>query len=119
MLNLLITAFLFLMLSQPVPAQEREFSIYQGVISSTERLPGYLIINEREIPLADDVEVKDSREKEVSLSDLKAGKWVYIVSEQSSDSLIAKRIYLLPKHIKKNEKQDYPFMKREEESSKK
>ncbi len=115
MLHVLFTSVLLLMLSQPVLAEEREFSIYQGVISSTEGMPKYLIVNEREIPLSGDVKVKDPKEKEVSLSDLKAGKWVYIVSEASSDGLVAKRIYLLPKYIKKGEKADYPFMKKEEE----
>lgn len=115
MLNIFIAGFLFLILSQPVLAGEKEFSIYQGVISSASRIPRYIIVNEREIPLAEDIKVKDSKERDIYLSDLKAGKWVYIVSEESPAGLKAKRIYILPKHVKKSEKDKYPFMKREEE----
>ncbi|MBI5755632.1 MAG: hypothetical protein HZA12_01790 [Nitrospirae bacterium] len=119
MLKIFLSGILFLILTQPLLAQEREFSIYQGVISSAEQAPEYIIIDERKFPLAGDVKVKDYREKDATLSDLKPGKWVYIVSEQSSTGdLTAKRIYILPRYIKKGEKQNYPFMKREEESNK-
>ena len=103
------------MLSQPVLAEEHEISIYQGTISSVEGLPGYIIVNERQFPLSDDAEIKDSKEKDANLSDLKEGKWVYIVSEDSPNGFKAKRIYLLPKYIQKSEKDNYPFMKKEEE----
>lgn len=114
MIHIFITGFLFLILSQPSLAQEREFSIYQGVVSSTQGIPRYIIIDERAFLLAGDVKVKDNKEREATLSDLKAGKWVYIVSEFTSDGPEVKKIYLLPKYIKKSEKDNYPFMKREE-----
>lgn len=116
MLKIIVTGFLVMLLSQPLLAEEREFSIYQGTITSAAKSSDFIIVNEREIHLAEDVEIKDSKEKEASFSDLKAGKWVYIVSEQTPEGLVAKRIYILPKHVKKSEKHNYPFMKREEES---
>ena len=115
MLTILVTGILSLILSSPAFAEEREFSIYQGTISSVEGMPDYLIVNEREIQLSDDVEIKDSKENNARLSDLKEGKWVYIVSEDSSNGFKARKIYLLPKYIKKGEKDKYPFMKKEEE----
>ena len=115
MLTILVTGILSLILSSPAFAEEREFSIYQGTISSVEGMPDYLIVNEREIQLSDDVEITDSKENNARLSDLKEGKWVYIVSEDSPNGFKAKRIYLLPKYIKKSDKDNYPFMKKEEE----
>lgn len=118
MIHLFLAGFLSLMLSQPSLAQEREFSIYQGVVSSTEGIPRYIIIDERAFPLAGDVKVKDHKERDARLSDLKAGKWVYIVSEFTPDGPEVKKIYLLPEYIKKSEKDNYPFMKREEDPEK-
>lgn len=115
MLTILVAGILSLILSSPGFAEEKEFSIYQGTISSVEGLPGYIIVNERQFPLLDDAEIKDSKERHANLSDLKEGKWVYIVSEDSPNGFKAKRIYLLPKYINKNEKDNYPFMKKEEE----
>lgn len=115
MLNILLAGILSLILSSPALAGGQEFSIYQGTVSSVEGIPDYIIVNEQKIQLSDDVEIKDSKEKDAKLSDLKEGKWVYIVSENSSNGFKAKKIYLLPKYIKKSEKDKYPFMKKEEE----
>ena len=88
---------------------------FQGVISSTEGIPNYLIVNEKRILLSDKVEVNDHREREIELSDLKVGKWVYLVTERRAAGITALKIYLLPKKIKDREKHEYRFMEREKE----
>lgn len=115
MFYILFSALLLLISNQPVMAENRYVEPYQGIISSTEGAPGYIIVNERKILLDKGVAIKDHEEKEVSLSDLKKGKWVYIVSEKRAAGLTALRIYLLPRRIKDNEKRNYPFIIREEE----
>ncbi len=115
MFYILLTGLFFLLSNQPALAEEQVSEIFQGIISSTRGAPSYLVVNERKIYLDEDVEVKDHKERELSVSELKAGKWVYIVSEKRSYGPTALRIYLLPKRIKDYEKRNYPFMKREEE----
>ena len=116
MFYILFSALLLLLSNQPVLAENSDVERFQGIISSTEGLPGYIVVNERQILLDEDIKIKNPKEKEVSVSDLKGGKWVYIVAEKKPAGLSAIRIYLLPKHIKDKEKHDYPFMTKEEES---
>ncbi len=116
MFYILFSALLLLLSNQPVMAENSDVERFQGIISSTEGLPGYIVVNERQILLDEDVKIKDPKEKEASVSDLKSGKWVYIVAEKKPAGHTAIRIYLLPKRIKDKEKHDYPFMTREEES---
>ena len=97
-------------------AESNNIEKFQGIISSTEGLPNYMMVNERKILLNEGIEIKDSKEKKASVSDLKEGKWVYIVYEEKRPGLTATRIFLIPRRIKDKEKGHYPFMTREEES---
>ena len=115
MLNILFAVLMLLLSNQPAMAENKDVEIFQGIISSAEGLPKYIYVNERRLLLDSNIDVRDQKEKEALLSNLKSGKWVYIVSEKRSEGPTALRIYILPKHIKDNEKHDYPFMKREEE----
>ncbi len=116
MFYILITTLLLLLSNQPVMAENSDVERFQGIISSTEGLPGYIVVNERRILLDEGVKIKDPKEKEASLTDLKSGRWIYIAAEERPAGLTAIRIFLLPKRIKDKEKRDYPFMTREEES---
>ena len=116
MLKVLLSGVLILLLSQPLFAEDKEFSIYQGMISSAGKIPKFIIVNEREITLAGDIKVMDSKERDATLSDLKTGKWVYIVSEHTPDGPVAKKIYIIPKHVSKWDKHNYPFMEKEEKT---
>ena len=110
MINFLIAGLLLLLSNQPALAGSDDTVTYQGIVNSIEGIPNHLIINERKIFLDDDVEVMDHKEKEKSLSDIKNGKWIYVVSEEKSSGLTALRIYLLPGKVKDSEKHKYPFM---------
>jgi len=112
----LITTLFFLLAGQPVMAENNNVERFQGIISSTGGLPDYIMVNERKILLDEGVEIKDPKEKKSSLSDLKEGKWVYIVSEEKRPGLTATHIFLIPGRIKDKERGHYPFMTREEES---
>ncbi len=115
MINFLIAGLLLLLSNQPALAGSDDTVTYQGIVNSIEGIPNHLIINERKIFLDDDVEVMDHKEKEKSLSDIKNGKWIYVVSEEKSSGLTALRIYLLPGKVKDSEKHKYPFMVKEED----
>ena len=112
----LITTLFFLLAGQPVMAENNNVERFQGIISSTGGLPDYIMVNERKILLDEGVEIKDPKEKKAALSDLKEGKWVYIVSEEKGPGLIATRIFLIPRRVKDKERGHYPFMTREKES---
>ncbi len=115
MLNFLIAGLLLLLSHQPALAGSDDTVTFQGIVNSIEGIPNHIIINERKIFLDDDVEVMDHKEKEKSLSDIKNGKWIYVVSEEKSSGLTALRIYLLPGKVKDSEKNKYPFMAKEED----
>ena len=115
MFHILFVTILFLLSNQPVLAADGNTEAFQGIINSTEGAPKYLIVHERKILLDEKVEIKDHKEKDAAISDLKNGKWVYIVTEEKPAGTTALRIYLLPKRLKDNEKHNYPFIQREEE----
>lgn len=115
MINLLFAFLLLLVSGQPVIAGGEYTESYQGIVSSIEGLPKQIIVNERRVLLDSQVEVMDHKEKEKSLSDIKSGKWIYVVAEERSSGLTAIRIYLLPGKIKDNEKHKYPFMDKDED----
>jgi len=115
MLNFLIAGLLLLLSNQPALAGSDDTVTFQGIVNSTDEMPGHLFINERNVLLDERVEVMDHKEKYKSLSDIKNGKWIYVVSKETISGPKAIRIYLLPGNVKHSEKRNYPFMHREEE----
>lgn len=115
MLNFLIAGLLLLLSNQPALAGSEDTVAFQGVVNSTSGMPNYLLVNERKVLLDDRIEVRDYKEKEKSLSDIKDGKWIYVVYEETSSGPNAVRIYLLPGKVKHNEKHKYEFMHKEED----
>ena len=116
MINFLIAGLLLLLSNQPALAGSDDTVTFQGIVNSADGMPGYLIINERKVLLDERVEVRDHKEKDKSLSDIKNGKWIYVVSKETLSGPNAIRIYLLPGNVKHGEKHKYPFMHKEEES---
>src|SRR4030066_1831661 len=110
MLNFLISGFLLLLSHQPALAGSDDTATFQGIVNSTDEMPGHLFINERKVLLDERVEVKDHKEKYKSLSDIKRGKWIYVVSKPTLSGPKAIRIYLLPGNIKHSDKHNYSFM---------
>ncbi|OGW44121.1 MAG: hypothetical protein A2132_06395 [Nitrospirae bacterium RBG_16_43_11] len=115
MLNFLIAGLLLLLSHQPALAGSDDTVTFQGIVNSTEGIPGHLIINERKVLLDERVEVRDHKEKDKSLSDIKNGKWIYVVSKETLSGPNAIRVYLLPGNVKHGEKHKYPFMHKEED----
>jgi len=97
-------------------ADNGQTETFQGVINSTDGLPGYFIVNERKLLVDGSVTIKDAKEKEAAIKDLKNGKWVYITAEKKAAGLTATHIYLIPKRIKNKDKVNYPFIKKVEET---
>lgn len=116
MLNYLIAGLLLLLSHQPALAGSDATVTYQGVVNSTEGMPGHLFINERKVLLDERVEVMDHKEKDKSLSDIKNGKWIYVVSKETLSGPKAIRIYLLPGNVKHGDKHNYLFMQKEEDN---
>lgn len=115
MLNFLIAGFLLLLSNQPALAGSDDTMTFQGVVNSTEGMPGQILVNESKLLLDEHVEVLDHKEKEKSLSDIRNGKWIYVVYEDTSYGPRAVRIYLIPGRVKHSEKHKYPFIAKEEE----
>lgn len=115
MFYILFSMLLLLLSNQPAMAEERYPDIFQGIISSTEGSPKSIVINERKVLLDNKVEIMDHKENRKSLSDLAAGKWIYVISEKRPPGTTAMRIYFIPKRVSEKEKFKYPFMKREED----
>src|SRR4030067_1867998 len=115
MLNFLIAGLLLLLSNQPALAVSDDTVTFQGIVNSTEGMPNHLFINERKVLLDERVEVRDQKDKEKSLSDIKNGKWIYVLSEAESSGPNAIRVYLLPGKVKDSEKHKYPFMHKEED----
>src|SRR4030067_2458005 len=113
MLKVLITGLLLLLSYQPALSESDDTVTFQGIVNSTDEMPGHLFINERKVLLDERVEVKDHKEKYKSLSDIKNGKWVYVVSKETISGPKAIRIYLLPGNVKHRDKHKYPFMHKE------
>ena len=114
MLKFIIAGLLFILSNQPALAGGNDTVIFQGIVNSTDGMPYHLFINERKILLDERVEVMDHKERDKDLSDIKNGKWLYIVSEETLSGPKAIRIYLLPGNVKHSEKRNYPFMHKEE-----
>ena len=115
MLNFLIAGLLLLLSNQPALAVSDDTVTFQGIVNSTEGMPNHLFINEMKVLLDEMVEVRDHKDKDKSLSDIKNGKWIYVVSEEKSSGPNAIRVYLLPGKVKDSEKHKYPFMHKEKD----
>ena len=115
MLNFIIAGLLLLLSNQPALAGSDDTATFQGVVNSTDEMPGHLFINERKVLLDERVEVRDHKEKDKSLSDIKNGKWVYVVFKETFSGPKAIRVYLLPGNVKHRDKHKYQFMHKEED----
>ncbi len=115
MINLLFACLLLLLSNQPAFAGSDDTVTFQGIVSSAEGIPNHLLINERKLLLDDRVEVRDHKEKEKSLSDIKEGKWLYVVYKETLTGPKAIRIYLLPGKVNDSDKKNHPFMHKEED----
>lgn len=114
MINLIFACLLLLLSNQPAIAGSDDTVTFQGIVSTTDGIPNHLFINESKVLLDERVEVRDHKGNDKSLSEIKNGKWLYIVSEETLSGPKAIRIYLLPGNVKHSEKRNYPFMHKEE-----
>lgn len=117
-LNIIMVAMLFATQGLPAHAQDdvdhKPERSYQGVINHVDPL-GYIFVNETKVRLDKEVEIRNHKDKELSVKDLKRGKWVYIVEKDDFRGPTAVKIYVLPKRIKKSEWKKYPFIVKEKE----
>jgi hypothetical protein len=73
---------------------------------------GYLIINEMRVYVYEKTELWDHRKMPIVIAQLMSPKWVYMEVEKDSGGKIkAKKIYLLPRYIKPEERKGFAFMK--------
>jgi hypothetical protein len=86
----------------------------QGLINPGGNLKaGYLLINEMRIYIDRSTQVMDANGVAIPVSELKQKRWVFMEIEKDSAQMSAraKKIYLLPRYIKPEEKQKFSFMK--------
>jgi hypothetical protein len=84
--------------------------LFQGVVM--ENNGASLIVSEKKVLINPGTYVKNSKEQDIRLSDIKPGNHVYVKGEfDDNDNIVAKKIYLLPHRISHKELDNYPFMK--------
>lgn len=73
-----------------------------------------LIVSEKKVLINPGTYVKNSKEQDIRLSDIKPGNHVFVKGElDENDNVVAKKIYLLPHRVSHKELNNYPFMKEE------
>ena len=95
-------------------AKENPVVRTQGLINPGVNLKaGYLLINEMRIYLNPSTQIMDHRGVHLPATELKPKKWVYLEVEKdpARNAIKAKKIYILPRYVRPEEKRQYAFMK--------
>jgi hypothetical protein len=85
---------------------------FQGKIMNLDLQKKIMIINERPFAWDNTTIMNNSNGSTTTIDKFKSKSWVYVEGEidKVNKRTMIRRIYLLPKHIDKNERERYPFM---------
>ena len=85
----------------------------QGLINPGGNLKaGYLFINEMRVYLDSSTAIMDRWGKVLPAAELKSKNWVYLEMEKGqTNGMKARKIYLLPRYVKPEERKQFAFMK--------
>lgn len=85
----------------------------QGLINPGSNLKaGYLLINEMRVYLDSSTAIMDRWGKVLPAAELKSKNWVYLELEKGpAHGMKARKIYLLPRYVKPEERKQFAFMK--------
>jgi hypothetical protein len=85
----------------------------QGLINPGGNLKaGYLFINEMRVYLDSSTAIMDRWGKVLPAAELKSKNWVYLELEKGpANGMKARKIYLLPRYVKPEERKQFAFMK--------
>ncbi len=113
-LCLIMIGGFFFSSAQTVLTKEELVMRTQGLINPGGNLKaGYLLINEMRIYLSPSTQIMDHRGAPLPATELKPKKWVYLEVEKdpARNAIKAKKIYILPRYVRPEEKRQYAFMK--------
>jgi hypothetical protein len=84
----------------------------QGTVTTVDFKQHTLVVYEKPFVWNANTVFKNEKELPVKADNLKLKSWVYIEGEydKTQTRALAKKIYLLPKHIDRKERQLYPFI---------
>jgi hypothetical protein len=84
----------------------------QGKVTEVNLVKKTLVIGETTFFWDENTIFSDAKGSPVAINRVKPNGWVYIACEYNkrTDRRIARKVYLLPKHIGKKEQHLYPFM---------
>ena len=85
----------------------------QGLINPGGNLKaGYLLINEMRVYVDSSTAIMDRWGKVLPATELKSKNWVYLELEKApANRMKARKIYLLPRYVKPEERKQFAFMK--------
>jgi hypothetical protein len=109
----ILTGILFLLIAEPSFAKESRSVFTQGLINPGGNLKaGYLLINEMRVYIDSSTAITDRWGKDLPATELKSKNWVYLELEKGpANRMKARRIYLLPRYVKPEERKQFAFMK--------
>lgn len=105
-------AFGILLFSVFHPAAAKDSVRFQGKLMELDLIQHRMIVNEKPVVWNQDTVFHNERNFPITIYKLKAKSWVFVEGDYDKGSrrLVAKKIYLLPKRVAKNEQHLYPFM---------
>ena len=104
--------FLFaaLCLSSTTLAAESGMVKFQGRVMELDLKNNTMSVNEKTIVWDTHTTFHNEKGVSIKVESLGVRTWVYIVGVSADKKIVAKKIYLIPKHIYQKERYRYPFM---------
>ncbi len=110
-IGLIVFLVLLSSLTAAFAVDNKPYYLAQGIVS-IETPEGFILNENVKVFVFSDTKVFSSSEKEIAQGELKGHKWVYVEGPVDSfGNVEAKSIYLIPRYIKIDEREQYPFIK--------
>lgn len=107
-----LVIFLSLFISFLTFAADKDIVAFQGMVMELDWKKKMITVNERSFAFDQNTIVLNEKGSPIAPENLKTKTWVLIEAvKDKSQKKVAKKIYLLPKHIDGKEKHLYPFIK--------
>ena len=94
-------------------ASEKDIINIQGIVMEIDLKKGTMIVNEKRFQWDQKTSFFNDKGTPITIDKIKTRSWVYIegVNDTPTKSILANKVYLLPKRIDEKEKHLYPFLK--------
>ena len=94
-------------------AADKDIVGTQGIILAIDLAHRSMVVNERKVAWDEQTLFNNEKGKPITVDQLKVENWVYLegVRDKGKKRVLARKIYLLPKHIDEKQKHLYPFIR--------